>query len=292
MGISSLFKGITSKLDNGMSDEKYIAKEFKKGTGRELNLASPQTLNEKIQWLKLNDHNPVYSVICDKLEQRDYIAERVGEENLIPLLGIFGSYDEVVHEAFLHGYVLKCTHGRGYHYICKDTYNLDRAEIRAKMNGYMQSDYSLEGRESPYKDLNRRIIAEAFLDDKANLEPIDYRVLCFNGTPKYTAVYSDKNRNDKKSDIYDASWEHLDCTWGFPNNEYGVETPYNYENMLDIAEKLSQNIPFLSVEFYEIGRSLYISGLSLYPEHGFVGIKPEQYDLQLGSLLDLSHIDD
>ncbi|MBQ7265166.1 MAG: glycosyl transferase [Firmicutes bacterium] len=287
LGIIGTLEAMTRKADMKLSDEKYIIKQFKKGVGRAPNLTVPQTMNEKIQWLKLNDKNPLYVKYLDKLAVRDIITEKFGEEYLIPITGVYEDYNDIRLDGFLHPFVLKCTHGNGYYIIMKDTYNQDRAKMREIMTDFMQRDYFYVGREWPYKEIPHRILAERYIDDRSVLELIDYCVMCFNGQVKYVSVYSDKNGIDKKCDVFNDKWEKQDVKWVYEHNPDEPKCPKTFDKMVEIASELAKDIPFMCVDFFDVDGKLYFSEVTLYPNNGFKGFDKPEFDLQLGEMIKL-----
>ncbi len=286
MGVLGIFKGITGKIDNGMDDEKFINKEFKKYFGKTPDLFSPSTINEKIQWLKINDiASDLYVTLLDKYKVKEYASKKIGGEHVIPLYNVYNDISEYRQEEFLHPYVLKCTHGEDYRYICKDTYNLNISDLKSTINSFMNREYFYVAREWPYKEIKHRIIAEAFMDDGENLEPNDYCVLTMNSEPVYMFIYTEKYRDKKKFDAFDVNGLHIDFTWGYENSTEKVALPKGFDDMLSYAKSLSEGTKLARVDFYQIKNEVYFHAISLYPEHGFKPILPEVYDIKLGEML-------
>lgn len=152
---------------NWMSDEAFLKRKFKLRMGYELDLDNPKTFNEKLQWLKLYDRNPLYTKLVDKYEVRKYIAEKIGEEYLIPLVGgPWNSPNEIDFDALPEQFVLKCTHDSGGVIICKDKSALDIPAAKAKLAKHLKRNYYWTNREWPYKDVPPRIIAEKYMEDE------------------------------------------------------------------------------------------------------------------------------
>ena len=189
-------------------DARYLKMLYKVKTGDSLHLDNPQSLNEKLQWLKIHDRKPTYQTMVDKYEVRKIIAEKVGNEYLIPLLGVWNSFDEIDFEKLPDQFVLKCTHDSGGLAICKDKSRFDIAAARKKINHCMRRNYYLNTREWPYKYVKPRIIAEQYMVDESGWDLKDYKVFCFNGKPDYIEV--DFNRSIKhKLNPYDFDWKPL-----------------------------------------------------------------------------------
>ncbi len=272
-----------------MYDDEYLSHKFSAVFGRQLSLAFPQTFNEKLQWLKLYDRQPEYTVMVDKYKARDYISEKIGSQYLIPLLGVWNHPDEIDFDALPDKFVLKCNHnsGRGM-CICKDKSTLHRKKVKANLKRGLHQDYYLTGREWPYKDVPRKIIAEQFMKSDAG-GLTDYKVHCFNGEPKLILVCKDRfTATGLTEDFFTSDWEHLDLRRpAHPNSSIEISKPTELPEILELAKKLSDDIPFLRVDFYIIEHKVYFSELTFYPASGFEKFVPERWDEILGAWLKL-----
>lgn len=276
-----------------MPDDKYLKKLYKATFNKELNLDNPQTFNEKLQWLKLYYHRPDYTMMADKFAVRPYIAEKIGEEHLVPLLGVWDTPEEINFDALPEQFVLKCNHNSGLGMcICKDKSKLDIQKTVNELKKGLAEDYSLASREWQYRDIPRKIICEKYMKDEKQTEKtgiINYKVNCFNGEPKY--IYVSANVEGKKNDrlsLLTPDWENAPFSHGryLPFDEI-PEKPVNYEKMLEYSKILSENIPYVRVDFYEIGGQLYFSELTFTIASGFTRYKPEGSDELIGSWLTL-----
>ena len=259
------------------ADEKYLKKLFKYRMGRELDLENPQALNDKLQWLKLNDFKPIYTTFADKYAVRNYIAEQVGEEYLVPLLGVWNEVDEIDFDSLPEQFVLKCTHDSGGVVICKDKKTFDKeAAIRKLKHCYKRNYYQ-----------NSREPAEKFMVDETGWDLKDYKIFCFNGKPTYVEV--DYNRSVKHMlNAYDLNWNFLEFCDSSPNNrDANITKPQRLNEMLEIAKKLSKDMAFLRVDMYSIYDKIYCGELTLYPGSGFIQFNPMRTDYELGKLLEL-----
>lgn len=270
-----------------MSDEKYLKKIFKLALGYELNLENPQTFNEKLQWLKLHDRNPEYTMMVDKYRVRKYIAETIGEEYLIPLLGAWDNPDEIDFDKLPNQFVLKCNHnsGRGM-CICRDKSELNIEKVKAELRRGLKEDYYRVGREWSYKDVPRKIIAEQYMEDETTGELNDYKLMCFNGKTKCTFVCTERNSNLRVT-FFDNNWNRMPFERHYPSSEKEIDKPINFEKMIKLAERLSKEIPFLRVDFYEINGKIKFGELTFYPGCGLEEFTPEEWDYKLGQLLEL-----
>ncbi len=276
-----------------LSDEEYLKKLFLCNMDEELDLNNPQTFNEKLQWLKLHNRKPEYTIMVDKYKVREYIADKIGEEYLIPLLGAWDDPDEIDFDTLPNQFVLKCNHnsGRGM-CICKDKSKRDIARVKQELRKGIKQDYYLAGREWPYKDVPRKIIAEPYMEDVKTGELRDYKLFCFNGEPRFTLVCSQRfSKVGLREDFFDINWVHLPIKRpNVPNSEVDIDKPVNYDHMLKLARQLSENIPFVRVDFYEINEKIYFGEMTFYPASGFLGFEPNYWDTEFGKWIKLLNI--
>lgn len=278
-----------------MSDERFLRMKYKVYMGEKLRLDAPQTFNEKLQWLKLFDRKSEYTMMVDKYRVRQYIAEKLGEEYLIPLLGVWESPDEIDFDMLPNQFVLKCNHNSGLGMcICKDKAKLNIEKAKEELWKGLRQDYYLSGREWPYKDVPRRIIAEKYMTDEEGEELTDYKLMCFGGKVLCSFVCSERfSTNGLKVTFYDRDWKKMPFTRHYPSSGKDICRPKQYNKMLEFSEKLSQDIPFVRVDFYEIGGYLYFGELTFYPGSGMEEFAPESWDYKLGEWInlpeDLSH---
>lgn len=283
---------IKNFIKNLLPDIIYLKLLFRRRMGKKLNLKNPITFNEKLQWLKLYDRNPEYTKMVDKYKVREYIANTIGEQYLVPLLGVYNNFDEIDFSKLPNQFVLKCTHDSGGLVICKDKDNFDIKQAKKKINNSLEQNYYYRAREWPYKNVAPKVICEKYMEEKSGIDLKDFKFMCFNGVVKCIFVCSNRNsENGLNIDIYDENWDLM--PFGrpqYPNSGIKIEKPMNFEKMIKISEKLSENIPFLRVDFYEINGNLFFGELTLYPGAGFEKFQPEEYDEILGSWIELPPI--
>lgn len=272
-----------------MPDKEYLKLFYWACMAKRLNLRNPQTLNEKLQWLKLYDRNSEYTKMVDKYAVREYIAEKIGKEYLIPLLGVWDNPDDIDFDELPNQFVLKCNHnsGRGM-CICTDKSKLDIDKVKRELRSGLNEDYYKHGREWAYKNVPRKIIAEKYMVDESGIELKDYKIFCFNGKPEYVEV--DFNRHiEHKLNPYDFDWNPLNfCDSSKNDYSAAIKKPSRLNDMYNIAEKLSKGFDFLRVDFYSIEDKLYIGELTLCPGSGFIQFEPCSVDLKYGKLLRLT----
>ena len=277
---------------DSLSDEEFLKKVFPKYMGYPLDLENPKTFSEKLQWLKVNYRDPIQTVMVDKHEAKNFIAQRVGEQYIIRTLAVWDSVEDIDFDALPNQFVLKCTHDSGGIVICKDKSSLDREAAKAKLSASLQRDYSRIAREWPYKDVPRRIIAEEYLSELGSNEILDYKMYCFHGKPKLTVVCSDRfSKTGTRMNFYDIDWKPMGIHFGhYPPVSTEFTRPETYEEMLRVATELSKDCPFLRVDFYEIKGRLYIGELTFFPGAGFEKFRPMTKDYELGEWLHLETI--
>ncbi|MBQ4131506.1 MAG: glycosyl transferase [Clostridia bacterium] len=296
MRFSSLFKlkvwknwFMQSPMAVVLPDKTHIKMRFKLKTGKKLNLENPQTFNEKLQWLKLYDRKHIYTTMVDKYEVKQYIAERIGEEYIIPTLGVWDSFDDIDFDALPNQFVLKCTHDSGGLVICKDKNTFDKAAAKEKIEKSLKRNYFLIHREWPYKNVKRRIIAEKYMEDSKTSELRDYKFFCFDGVVRamFIATERQKAGEEVKFDFYDADGKHLELRQGHPNATVCPEKPKTFDEMKRLAEKLSKGIPQVRVDFYEVNGKVYFGELTFSHFAGMVPFEPEEWDYTFGSWIEL-----
>lgn len=267
---------------NYMPDEAYLKRKYRACMGRKLNLENPQTFNEKLQWLKLHDRKPEYTMMVDKYRVREYITNTIGEEYLIPLLGVWEDPEDIDFAALPDQFVLKCNHNSGLGMcICKDKSKLDIPKVKRELKKGLRQDYYLTGREWPYKNVKRCIIAEAYLEDSENDVLTDYKYFCFNGCAKFMYISKDHSA-DPRTDFFDMAFNSLPIKARDPKSDVPPTKPVQFNTMRRIAEKLSKDIPHLRVDFFCVEGSVYVGELTFYHMSGFSEFTPKEWNYKLG----------
>ncbi len=269
------------KASRLIPDRLYLSLLYYKHFHKFPNFNSPQTFNEKLQWLKLYDRRPEYTKMVDKYAAKLYIAEVIGEEYVIPTLGVWDKFDDIDFDSLPNRFVLKCTHDSHSIIICKDKTKLDINAARAIITSGLNRNFFYYGREWPYKDVKPQIIAEKYMEDSSSTDLCDYKFMCFNGKVKCTFVCSDRS-SELKVTFFDNNWQILPFERSHPASKTIINKPLNFELMIKLAEKLSKDIPFLRVDFYEIDGKVYFGELTFYPGSGFESFQPSEWDTKLG----------
>lgn len=270
-------------------DRKYLEYVYKEHMGKNLNLDNPKTFNEKLQWLKLNNRNNMYTKLVDKYEVREYVSKVIGSNYLIPLLGVFDSYKEIDFDKLPNQFVLKLTHDSGTVIICKDKTKLNRKQTISKLKKGLKRKYFYLYREWPYKNVKPRIIAEKYMKDNNSSVLNDYKFYCFNGEPKMMFIITERG-NDPKINFFDMDFNEINLHQGFKKGEKKLEKPKKFDEMIKLARKLSYGIPHVRVDFYIINGKVYFGELTFFDTAGLEKFEPEKYDEILGSYIDLNKI--
>ena len=276
-------------LLNFIPDKFIISYMYYKTFKKKINLREPKTFNEKLQWLKLNDRNPLYTKLVDKILVKEYISDNIGEEYVIPTIDVANTFDEIEFKKLPKQFVIKCNHDSGGVVICKDKDKFDIKKAKKIINASLKKNYYINGREWPYKFVKPRILVEQFMIDKELNELRDYKFFCFNGKVEYFKVDFDRFINHKanyynREGIIQPFGEEV-CP---PDFERKIVLPSNIEKMILLAEKLSKGISFVRIDFYDINNKIYFGEMTFYPASGFGKFIPQEWDLTIGEKLKIS----
>ena len=275
-------------LSSDKSKEKYIQKNFKERVGYEIDFNNePKTFNEKIQFRKLYDKNPLYSICADKYRVREYVKNKIGEEYLIPLLLVTDKLTEEQWDKLPNQFVAKANHNSGPVQIVKDKSKVNKKEIIMKLNYQLKIDYGILSLEKYYSKIHRKIIVEKFLeDDEKSIDLPDYKFYCFDGKPLYCQLIKDRNTKET-IDFYDSDWNLMEFIGLNPiaihSNKINKK-PLNYKKMLEIASILSEDFDYARVDLYSINNRIYFGEITFCPNGGFGTFKPSHWNLKLGEL--------
>lgn len=275
-------------------DKLYLQMMFFLSTGKKLNLKHPVTFNEKLQWLKLYNRRPEYTIMVDKVLGKEYVAKKLGDQYIIPTLGIWDDPDDIDFDTLPDQFVMKCNHNSGLGMcICKDKSKLDFEKVRSELRRGLKQNYFLHGREWPYKHVPRRILAEKFMVDESGSELKDYKFFCFHGEPRLCQVVSDR-WTEEKIDFYDMDWNRIigligliGLSYDETNSKMDIPCPYSFSNMKRMAKILAKDIPFSRIDFYEINQKPYFGEITFFPASGFGEFRPKEWNDRLGKLIKL-----
>lgn len=281
------YKGFFENMD----DEKYLKMFYRGSTSKKLNLDNPQSFNEKLQWLKLHDHNPLYTRMVDKYESKIYFAEKIGEQYIIPTIGVYDNFDDINFDQLPDKFVLKTTHDSGGVIICKDKKSFDVAEAQEKTSKWLKRNYFYSTREWPYKNVKPRLIVEEYLDAMDSVGLVEYKIFCFNGKPGIVLVCKgNAHGNGRSNDFFDIEFNHLPIKGTYPNSKDAIPKPKEYDELLNLASKLSVGIPQVRVDFYVADGKIYIGETTFYHDAGCCLFDPPEWDMKFGQMIDLSGV--
>lgn len=277
---------------NSMSDEDFLKMQFKNVFGYDLDLENPETYSEKLQWLKLNDRNPRYVELVDKYKVKQIVSNIIGEQYIIPTIGVWDSFDQIDFSKLPNQFVLKCTHDSGGLIICTDKSKLDIKLAKKKIEKSLKNDYYMQNREWPYKDVPRKIIAETYMVDESGYELKDYKFFCFDGDVKAMFIASDRESKDgeTKFDFFDSEFRKLPFTNGHPNSTKEFTKPATFEEMKFLAGKLSKGIPQVRIDFYDVNGKVYFGEITFFHWSGFKKFDPNSWDKKFGDWIDLEKV--
>lgn len=267
----------------------YVKLSYRLNMGKRLNLNNPKTYNEKLNWIKLYDHNPLYTTLVDKYAVKEWVAKVIGSQFIIPTIGVWNSFDEIDFDKMPDSFVLKTTHGGGSVgvVVCKDKKLFDKALAQNKIERSMRISGYDTLREWPYKNVIRRIIAEPYLEDRETGELTDYKFFCFNGSVKAMFVGTERGKGDVKFDFFDENYNHLNLIQLHPMSAHPRPKPRQFELMKELASRLSAGIPHVRVDLYECNGCVYFGELTFFHHGGVVPFHPESWDYTFGSWLQL-----
>lgn len=267
-----------------LNDKEYLKMQYEIVMGKKLNLDNPKTYNEKLQWLKLNDRKPEYTKMVDKSESKKYVSEIIGEQYIIKTLGLYEKFDDIDFDKLPNQFVLKCTHDSGGIVICKDKEKLDKKAAKKKLSKHLTRNYFYEYREYPYKNVKPMIMAEEYMEDKNNEEIKDYKIYCFEGEPKVIDVCSNRSVKLEQS-YFDADWNLINIFEGGSVRNNNILKPVHFEEMKEIARKLSKGLKTVRIDLYEINNKVYFSEITFYSNAGMERFEPEEFNEKMGDMI-------
>ena len=280
-----------AKFGRYVPDKQYLTIRYWLLYQQYLNLDSPKTFNEKINWLKIYDRNPLYTRLVDKAEVKNYVSDIIGEDHIVPTYGVWERFEDIDFDKLPNKFVLKSTNGGGSNgvILCLDKSNFNKNEAKKRLESSMKTKWKTQ-REWVYYNVKPRIIAEEFLTaDSENTFIDDYKFFCFNGVPRAILVCKDRFMDTGVTeDFFTPEWKHLDLQRpGTPNSRSEITPPKELVEMKEIAEKLSKDIPFVRVDFYTKSHKVYFGELTFYPAGGLTPFVPSKYDNIFGGWLEI-----
>ena len=277
-------------VNHNLSDRHLLSLRYLFIFKKKLNWDNPQSFSEKIQWLKLYGRTPINKIMSDKYAVKEYIKGVIGEKYVIPLLGVWDDPDDIDFSLLPEKFVLKCNHNSGTGmYICKDKSQMDIEKVKKGLREGLKEDYFILSREYAYKDIPKKIIAEQYMEDSSTRELRDYKFFCFNGEPKalFIAAGRGKGEHNVTFDFFDMDFNHLPFTNGHPNSSTPIAMPQCFDEMKQLASKLSKGMPHVRVDFYEVNGKVYFGEFTFSHWGGFKPFEPERWDYIFGSWISL-----
>lgn len=276
---------LDSRAARMLPDSWFIRWKYRLLMGHRLDLRHPSAYSEKLQWMKLNDRNPLYVEMVDKASAKEHAAAVLGAEHVIPTLGVWDRAEDIDFRSLPGKFVLKCTHDSGSCIICDGS--IDIAGIRQRLAKALSSNYFWGNREWPYKGVKPRVIAEPFVVDTETGQLLDYKFFCFDGKPSLMFIASGRASGDTRFDFYDMEFRHLPFTNGHPCADVPPEKPEGFEQMKDMAAALSQGLRHVRIDFYQADGVIYFGEYTFFHWSGFKPFEPEEWDKEIGKLLNL-----
>lgn len=274
-----------------LPDDIYLKMKYRYKMKKKLNLDSPKTYNEKLQWLKLYDKNDLYTKLVDKYEVKSIIATIIGEEYIIPTIGCWNKFDEIKFEELPSEFVLKCTHDSGGLCICRKISEFDLRNAKKIITNSLNHNFFWSGREWPYKNVVPRIIAEPFIEDAEQKELRDYKFFVFEGVVRLLFVATNRNIANKETcfDFFDSNFKHIKLENGHPCSTENIEKPQNFQLMKDISEKIANILKLkqVRVDLYEANGKVYFGELTFFHHSGFTKFQPDEWDIKMGEWIKL-----
>lgn len=275
-------------LLGGVDAQTFLRRRYRFEMGKEPDFENPVTYTEKLQWLKLYDHRPEYTRMVDKYEVKQYVAQTIGEEYVIPLLGVWERVEDIDFDALPDRFVLKTTHDSGGIVVCKDKAKLDIPAAQKKLRHFLKRNYYNYNREWPYKNVKHRIIAEAYMEDSRCGELRDYKFFTFGGVPKVLYIAQGRGKGEETvADFFDMEFNHLDFTIDHDMAPVLPEKPEKFEEMKRLAAVLSRGTPQLRVDFYEVDGRIYFGEMTFFHCSGLAPFHPESWDRTFGDWVTL-----
>ena len=269
--------------------EVSIRELFIRNVGYEPNLENPKTFNEKIQWLKLYNHNPLITKCADKYLVKEYVKEKIGEQYVIPLLGVWDKVEDIDFNSLPNQFVLKTNYGSNQNIVVKDKSKLDIEATKKFFNYFLRpfASHYYKSYEWSYKNINPKIICEKYIKNDKTDNLIVYGIYCFDGEPHYIHTITDAHTNNDRCNIYDTKWNKQPLTYIFENTDYDIEKPKQLDLMLDLAKKLSKDFIHIRIDFYDANDTIYFSEMTFYTNNGTSPFKPVEWDYKFGDLINL-----
>ncbi len=269
-----------------ISDKLYLKISYWAKMGKKINFDNPVSYTEKIQWLKLNYYKPEFTKMADKIEAKNIVSNIIGDDYVIPSLGVWNNFEEIDFNLLPKQFVLKTNHDSGGVVVCKDKSKFNIENAKRLLSTSLKKKYYYCGRELPYKGIKPKILAEKYLVDESKQELKDYKFFCFNGEPKLLFVAQNRHI-ETKFDFFDMQFHKLNIKNYYKNSSTLQSKPKNFELMIELAKKLSKGLPHIRIDFYNISGKIYFGEYTFHHFGGYKKFEPEEWDYEIGSWLKL-----
>lgn len=288
---SRFLAALWARLGQNVADDKYLKLRYRFIFGEKLHLDTPSGFNEKINWLKIYNRNPLYPKLVDKAEVKEYVRPIIGEDKVIKTLGVWDSFEDIDFDMLPNQFVLKSTNGGGGAgvVICMDKASFNPVKAKKKIERSMHFNWRFE-REWVYRDLKPRIIAEELLANEDGSDLVDWKIHSFNGEPRVLFCAADRYTPGEKLkfDWYDMNLEHLPVkSKGYENANKVIEPFPEWEQMKEVARKLSEGIPYVRVDLYLVNHKIFFGELTFFHDGGAVALEPKEWENTFGSWIQL-----
>ena len=271
-------------------DEVIVKQSFKKHMGYQLDLENPVTLNEKINWLKLNNRRDIQTTVTDKFKVRSYVEEKIGSEYLIPLLLSTKNVNDLNPNNLPEGnYIIKTNHDSSGGLIVRDSSKIDWKSARKRFKRLLKENHYYSTVEWQYKNIEPRIVVEELLTHEDGSIPEDFKFHCFNGQVAFIMIDFDRFGDLRTRNLYDKEWNLLPCNWGRPFGK-DMKKPSNLDEMISVAEKLAKDFTYARVDFYLVKEKIYFGEITFYHASGFQAFYQKEWDEKFGKMLDINHL--
>ena len=285
---------IKEKIKHLIPDSLYLKSLFKKTFDKELDLSNPISMNEKLQWLKLYDKNPIYTKLVDKCEAKKIVSRIIGKQYIIPTIGIYDKFKDIDFDRLPNQFVIKCAHDSGSVIVCKDKKSINYDYIEEYISKKLKKNYYWVAREWPYKNVKPRIIIEEYICDDGREDLFDYKFYCFHGKPFVVLVCIDRQIGKTKYYFFDRNWElkRYNKNGVEAPNDFTIKKPKNMDEMFLIAEKLAMysEAPFVRIDLYSKQEKIYFGEFTFYPNAGFDKNRLPEIDRLFGDMIDLKRV--
>lgn len=280
---------LIDRFGRWLPDRLFLRLKFRLSMRYKLDLKNPKSFSEKLQWLKLYNRCPEYTIMVDKVKVKEYVASRIGDDYIIPTLAVWDDPDKIDFCTLPDRFVLKCNHNSGQGlFICKDKSTIDEAKVRTELRKGLKENYYIINREWPYKNVPRRVFAEAYKEDAFG-ELRDYKFFCFDGKVRALFIATDRSKGEHevRFDFFDENFAHLPFTNGHPNAEIMPAKPESFEEMKHLAEVLSKGLPHVRIDLYDVSGKIFFGEMTFFHWSGLMPFVPTEWDYKFGEWLTL-----